>query len=118
VRIGSGQLSIVERGAAPTAPQAVPASLLLKLGAGGATTTRQKTAQVRGATAPGAIVSVGGVRVVADAKGEFSQTVPLKEGRNDLVVESTDTLGRKQRAQWPRITVDTRAPDARSKVEW
>jgi hypothetical protein len=118
VRIGSGQLSIVEREQPPTAPQALPPSLFLKLGAAHAVTQREKTTTVRGATAPGAIVSINGVKLAADEKGEFATTVPLKEGANVLVVESTDTLGRRQKAAWPKIVVDNSAPEAKTKVEW
>jgi hypothetical protein len=118
VRIGSGQLSIVERDQPPTAPQPLPPSLFLKLGEAHAVTQRAKKTTVHGETAPGAVISINGVKLVADDKGEFSASVPLKEGANTLVVESTDALGRHERAALPRITVDTSAPEAKTKVEW
>ena len=118
VRIGSGQLSVVERDRPPTAPQAIPASLFLKLGAARPITQRAKTTTVYGATTPGAVVSINGVRVAADGKGEFSSTVALKEGANNIAVESGDVLGRSERAAWPRVTVDNSAPNTKTKVEW
>lgn len=118
VRIGSGQLSVVERDRPPTEPQAIPASLFLKLGAARPLIQRAKTTTVFGATTPGAVVSINGVRVAADAKGEFTSTIPLKEGPNNIAVESGDVLGRSERAAWPRVTVDNSAPDTKTKVEW
>ena len=118
VKIGSGQLSVVERDQPPTAPQPIPASLFLKLGAARPVVQRAKSTTVYGATTPGAIVSINGVRVNADAKGEFSTTVALKEGANNIAVESGDVLGRSEKAAWPRVTVDTSAPSAKTKVEW
>jgi hypothetical protein len=118
VRIGSGELSVVERDRPPTAPQPIPASLFLKLGATRPTVQRAKTTTVFGATTPGAVVSINGVRVTADGKGDFSSTVPLKEGANSIAVQSADVLGRSERAVWPRVTVDNSAPTAKTKVEW
>ncbi|MDB4970763.1 MAG: hypothetical protein JWN44_6452 [Myxococcales bacterium] len=118
VRIGSGQLSIVEHDQPPTAPQVLPPALILKLGAARAVTQRGKNTTVRGTTGPGAVVSINGIKLTADAHGEFSATVPLHEGANTLMVESSDALGRRQRAAWPRVTVDTSAPETKTKVEW
>jgi hypothetical protein len=118
VVIGAGQLSIVEGAKPPSAPVAIPASLFLKLGRLNATVQREKETTVQGTTTPGAVVSINGVRVPAGPNGEFSATVPLAEGPNKLAVTSEDALGRQRKAVLPRITVDTRAPDLRSKVKW
>jgi len=118
VRIGSGQLSLVARDQAPTPPEAIPASLYLKLGSTHPATQKERRAVLHGSTAPGAVISINGVRLNADNTGEFTATIALKEGPNHLVVDSADTLGRTAHAAWPRITVDTRAPEARSKVRW
>ncbi len=118
VRIGSGQLSLVARDQAPTAPTAIPPSLFLKLGATRPSTQSERRTVVRGVTAPGAVISINGVHINTGASGEFSATVSLKEGANNLAVDSADTLGRSAHAVWPRITVQAQAPDARSKVRW
>ena len=117
VQIGAGQISVVEEAHPPSAPQAIPASLYIKLaGAGGIQRTRETV--VHGATTPGAVISVSGVRTVAGETGEFETKVPLREGANDLVVESEDALGRKAKARLERIVVDTHKPGVKSKVEW
>jgi hypothetical protein len=118
VLIGAGQLSTVERSQAPSAPSAIPATLFLKLGKPRALTQREKQTEVKGETAPGAIVSVGGVRIAVGADGTFGATVPLAEGENDVQVVSEDVLGRRERAPFGKITVDSRAPEVRSQVKW
>ncbi len=118
VTIGAGQLSVVQRDLPPSAPAAIPPSLFLKVSAPRALAQRQKQTTLHGNTIPGAVISVNGLRVTADPTGEFTATVALKEGANDLTVESEDVLGRRERAAVPRITVDSRAPAATSKVEW
>ena len=118
VRIGSGQLSVVTRDQAPTPPAAIPPSLFLKLGATRPTTQSERQAVLRGTTAPGAVISINGVRVNADAHGEFTATMPLKAGPNRLTVDSADTIGRHAHAEWPRITVEERAAQVHSKVRW
>lgn len=121
VRIGAGQLSLVdgERGdRGPSDPQPLPASLFLKLGASRAITQREKKTTVRGTTTPGAVVSVNGVRLMANEAGEFALIVPLREGTNLLVVESRDALGRSERVTAGRVTVDSRAPESQTRVEW
>jgi hypothetical protein len=118
VQIGAGQISVVAAQAPPSAPSEIPPSLYVKLTSSHPPEQRARDTVVKGTTTPGAVISIGGVRAVADATGEFTAKVALKEGANDLVIESEDALGRKQRATGPRIVVDTRRPDVKSKVKW
>jgi hypothetical protein len=118
VQIGAGQISVVEAQQPPSAPSQIPPSLYVKLTSSHPAAQRARDTLVKGATAPGAVISVGGVRAVADAAGTFSAHVALREGANDLVIESEDALGRRQKAQVPRIVVDSSEPDVKSKVKW
>jgi hypothetical protein len=118
VQIGAGQISVVDAQAPPSAPSEIPPSLYVKLTSSHPPEQRARDTLVKGTTTPGAVISVGGVRTVADAAGGFTAKVALREGANDLVIESEDVLGRKQRAPVPRIVVDTRQPDVKSKVKW
>ena len=66
----------------------------------------------------GAIVSINGVRVKVNNKGQFKTVVPLKEGKNDLSVEAEDVQGKHKIVSLPTITVDSKAPSLRSDVTW
>jgi Glucodextranase, domain B/FecR protein len=118
VEVGAGFQSRASHGAAPSAPAAIPPSLFIKLAPPRATMQRERQTVVAGRTAPGAVVTVNGVQVVAGESGEFSRLVPLREGKNVLRVETRDVLGRKSAQSLPAITVDSKAPDVRAKVKW
>jgi hypothetical protein len=115
VRVGAGEQSSVRRGEAPSAPTKIPSSLFLKISATGG--GRQRVARLQGETAPGAIVSINGVRTTAAAEGVFELELPLKEGKNTLVVRVEDVRGRTETAQI-RKDVDTRRPKLQTEVEW
>jgi hypothetical protein len=115
VRVGAGEQSSVRRGEAPSVPTKIPSSLFLKVSATGG--GRQKVARLQGETAPGAIVSINGVRTTAAAEGVFELELPLKEGKNTLVVRVEDVRGRTETAQI-RKDVDTRPPKLQTEVEW
>lgn len=118
VEVGAGESSTVAAGRAPAAPQATPRSLFLKVGALASTQTNQTATTVQGMTAPGAIVRVGGQATAADARGEFSIKVPLKDGRNELAVEVVDAAGRAQTEALPPVLVDRRKPGIDAAVQW
>ena len=115
VRVAAGDQSVALRGRAPSVPAAIPPSLFLKVNAAGG--GRDKRAKVRGETAPGAIVSVNGVRMLVASEGGFELEVPLKEGKNTLVVRVEDVRGRVESAQISK-RVDTRSPSLETEVEW
>jgi hypothetical protein len=117
VQVRAGQQSLVRRGMAPSPPQALPASLFLKVGRPPGTLHRREVT-VRGETVPGAVVKVNGVTVAADDTGAFAARVPLVEGANKVVLQAVDVLGRRQTAALERVLVDTRAPGVKGEVEW
>jgi hypothetical protein len=118
VTIGAGQLSVVAPDQAPSGPTQIPTSLFLKVGGPATTAQREKTTQVQGATVPGAVIGVNGVKVVAGRDGTFAASVPLREGANTLVVQVEDVMGRQEKRALPTITVDSKAPKVKHTVTW
>jgi hypothetical protein len=55
--------------------------------------TANKDVEIHGRTNANCNVTIGGTRVTLLTDGEFKLTVPLKEGRNDIKVESVDLIG-------------------------
>ena len=53
--------------------------------------------EVKGRTAPEAVVSVNEEIAVADAQGIFAVTVPLEEGFNILEIVASDSMGNEAR---------------------
>jgi len=110
VEVVKGKRSVVLPETPPSDPLPVPTTVALEVKWPPRKTVRTK-AKIRGTTSAAAIVMVNGIRVRADAQGEFSLDVPLNEGENQLVISSTDTAGNSVVRQSPEIVVDTRPPD-------
>jgi hypothetical protein len=117
VRVEAGEQSVVEPGAAPTPPTKIPPSLLLKLGRPPPSRLKTAEATVTGETNPGATVVIDGVATTAGSSGQFTRSVTLREGTNDIVVVVEDALWRRKEARLPGITVD-RAPPVSGRVVW
>ena len=118
VEVGEGKASVVLPGLAPAAPQPVPTSLFLKLAKPGTRVQRNRRTTVRGATAPGAVISVNGVRVHTDPQGKFAAEVPLNEGNNRIVVQAEDIAGRRKAAALPPILVKPEMAETKTKARW
>lgn len=112
VVLRGGQQSLARAGQPPTAPQRIPASLLLKVSWPDQLLTNQRRMVVRGRTAPGALVVLGGERVLVGPDGRFTQVVVLAEGRQHLSARAQAVGGLRAVSQGPPIVLDTRAPDA------
>ena len=95
VDVPAGTQTFVTAGSVPSTPTKIPASLILKVSAAGG--GRDRSAALRGETAPGAIVSINGVRSAADDHGHFDSKVALKTGDNVIVVVVEDATGRSQK---------------------
>ncbi len=118
VVVTDGMQSTVQPNLPPSKPQSIPTSLFLKVGKPRSRVTRSKATKISGTTVPGAVVSVNEVRLFADQSGEFSGTIPLKEGRNRVSVGVRHVTGMATSQELPPITVDTRPPKVRSTVQW
>ena len=117
VAVEAGEQTLVVDKGPPSPPTTLSPSLLLKVGKT-ARQLRVRETLVRGTTTPGAIVSVGGVRVQADAKGEFATMVALREGHNRFRVVVEDALGRTRGQDLPSVHVDSKAPKTQTGIEW
>jgi hypothetical protein len=118
VTLGQGEQTIVVDGEAPSAPSKLPSSLLLKLGRPPPSRLRARQVQVTGETSPGAIVTVGTNVTAANESGQFKSTVALVDGPNEIRVQVEDVAGRRQTANVPTVTVDSRPPSVAGKVVW
>jgi hypothetical protein len=113
VTLRQGQVSTAEPGQPPTPPAPLPRSLLLKVDWPAARETNRRKLVVQGKTAPGAVLSLGGQRVVVGPDGAFTHVVWLREGAQSLDLVARDVAGRVERQRSPTVVLDTRAPDVR-----
>ena len=118
VVVHEGQQSEAAAGVAPSAPHAIPKSLFLKVVRPGASVRREREALLQGQTAPGAVVSVNGLRVPSALDGSFRVQVPLKDGHNPLVVEAEDPFGKTQRVALPPVQVKRNVREVQARVKW
>jgi hypothetical protein len=109
VTVGAGFVSVASAGKAPSAPVAVPASLLLKVRWPSDTTTAKRRQLVTGTATPGTRVRIGETSVWADADGRFQVIVDLREGGNRIPVQAVDVVGHVGRETSPVIELDTKA---------
>lgn len=109
VIVRAGQQSIVRPGQGPSAPTAVPSSLLLKVKWPQKSILTRRKLVVAGETEPGAHVEVAG-RVVRTGKdGRFTQEVQLGEGSNRIDVRAVTVGGARAKSDVD-LQVDTRDP--------
>jgi hypothetical protein len=111
VAVRAGQFSMAERGRSPSAPVALPRSLLLKVDWPGGGATNQRRVVIRGRASPGALVSIGGERVKTGPDGTFAHAVVLAEGQQRFEAAARDVAGRRTATASPPVILDTRAPD-------
>jgi hypothetical protein len=110
VVLGKGKRSVVTPERPPSDAMPIPASLALQVKWPAAKLDRVQTT-ISGKTAAGAMVLVNGVMVRADAEGNFSLELPLRQGSNRLVVNATDSVGNSITSESQEIQVDTKPPD-------
>lgn len=112
VAVRAGQISVAERGRAPSAPVTLPRSLLLKVDWPSERETNRRRIVVRGRASPGALVSVGGERVKVRPDGVFTHILFLREGLQVIEARARDVAGRREVTKSPPVVLDTRAPAA------
>lgn len=106
VIVRAGQQSIVRPGEEPTAPAAIPSSLLLKVALPGRSVVNKSKLVVVGTTEPGARIEIAGKTLSADAKGRFETTLKLKEGKNAIEVKGS-SVNALQTTSTHQIELDT-----------
>jgi len=103
---GCSRAAIPTPGPAPTAtpaavhapaPQGAPATFFLEIATPkDEIVVREATVEVRGRTAPDAVVSINGQPVEVDGSGNFSGMVSLENGPNSIEVIASDFRGNQQ----------------------
>ena len=109
VIVRAGQQSIVRPGQGPSAPTAVPSSLLLKVKWPQKSILTRRKLVVAGETEPGAHVEIAGRVVRTGMDGRFNQEVPLAEGNNRIAVRAVTVGGARAKSDVD-LQVDTRDP--------
>ncbi|HEY3359788.1 MAG TPA: FecR family protein [Polyangia bacterium] len=107
VVIRSGEITRVAPGAAPTAPEPLPAALLLKV-AWPQRPLHAPSAVVEGETEPAARLEVQGRPTPVGADGRYRVVVALREGENRVTVRARLAGAPTREERSPPITVDTR----------
>jgi len=118
VQVDAGKTSSVTKGEGPSAPVALPSSLLLKVADPVRKTTNARSTVVEGTTSPGALVVAQETTVVADKSGKFRVPVRLADGANAIGVAVVDALGRRKEVALPEIVLDRKKPEIDAQMTW
>ncbi|HEX4454936.1 MAG TPA: FecR domain-containing protein [Kofleriaceae bacterium] len=113
VDVNVGEQTVVAANAAPSTPMKIPGSLFLKVGE---VVEHGNVGTIRGETAPGARLAIGGKDVAADASGQFSTPISLSTGDNVIVLVVDDADGRAQRRVIHYSVA--RGPQVDARVQW
>jgi hypothetical protein len=93
VVLRQGLRSAVLPGRAPTQPEPIPPTLLLKVGFPSRPTINTPRITIVGISEPGTLVQVMGHAVLSDEGGHFSSPILLKEGLNRIEVRAQSAGG-------------------------
>jgi hypothetical protein len=93
VIVRAGQQSSMKPGQAPSDPEPIPPSLLLKVALPAKQMLNTPKVVVKGTVQPGAMVELQGAVVQVDDRGQFQTTVTLEEGKNQIVVRAKGVGG-------------------------
>lgn len=117
VAVRAGEQSVAAGGAV-SRPRTIPLDVLLKVVDPGCRVQREAFIVLSGRTAPGAAVRANGAQADIDAQGRFSVRVPLRVGKNDILVVTEDVAGHRKTKKFPCITVDPGAPIKKIDIKW
>ena len=116
VDVGAGQQAVAQRGEAPSAATAIPASVLLKIARAGLVDSSLCTV-VEGTVDQGSLLEVDGLAVPVDARGRFTAQVPRRAGQRVARVSVKDASGR-MKEQQVACRKEAAAPPLRLKLNW
>ncbi len=117
VEVAAGMQSVVA-GGAPSRPLTIPVDVLLRVADPGCITQKEPFYTVRGRTTPGSNVRVNDVGGAVQLDGRFVVRVPLRPGKNRIVVVTEDVTGREKRRVFPCVTHDPRANIEGIDINW
>lgn len=118
VSVGAGNTSRVVPGEPPQPARPIPVAVMLRVAKPKKSVQRQRFTVVRGRTDPGARVRVNEIPAPVAIDGRFSVRVPLREGRNKIVVVTEDVAGNTETRDLGVIIVDANAPIEDLKIRW
>jgi hypothetical protein len=118
VAVTAGKTSKVLPGKAPLTVQPIPVSVMLRVAKPKKRIQRKRFTVVRGRTDVGARVRVNDIPALVDLNGRFMVTVPLRNGRNKLVVVTEDVAGNVKTRNLGVIIVDADAPIEHMDIQW
>jgi hypothetical protein len=110
VAVLAGQQSVVQPGAPPSDPEAIPGEVFLHVAWPEERLRRDRRVVVRGRVDPGTVVAVGDRRPHVAGDGSFEVEVELDAGVNQIAVSATDPSGRSHLERSPSIEVRNRPP--------
>jgi Glucodextranase, domain B len=117
VTLREGEFTVGRDGAGLSRPQKIPRAVRLEAKWPAETLTNQAEVTVTGKVSYGARVTVAGKAVPTAADGTFSAKVPLKRGRNSVIVSAVDPFGRRA-SKSQLFTFDPDAPTVKGAVEY
>lgn len=118
VAIGAGEQSSTTSGSAPLRPTRIPVSILLRMMDPGCRIQKESFIVLRGNTSPGAIVTANGNLASMRRDGYFTVRVPLRIGKNRILLITEDASGNRKERTFPCITVDPGAPIKNIDIKW
>jgi len=118
VAVNAGEQSVSAGGRVPTRPAPIPVDVMLKVVDPGCKKQRERYVVVNGRATPGSAVTANGTEAKVRYDGRFSVRVPLKLGKNNIVVVTEDALGRTKRRSFPCVTVKPNEPVKKVDIKW
>ncbi|MFT3835434.1 MAG: FecR domain-containing protein [Myxococcaceae bacterium] len=117
VIVRAGEQSIAKANEEPSAPKAIPNSLLLKVALPSRQLTNKPKMQVTGVTEPGTWVEIAGHTTIADRTGKFRIPLLLTEGNNAIEIKARG-VGGKEADSKHAIEVDSTVKKTSVKIDW
>ncbi len=118
VELGSGEISTVVGGRPPEPAKPIPLSVMLRVAKPRKLTQTAQSMALRGQTDTGARVFVNDRPARVDQQGKFRIDVPLRFGKNQIVVVAENAMGMKRAQELPRITVQKENVVDSADVRW
>ncbi len=118
VEVPAGRLAVMPTGKSPLPVRPIPNSVMLRVDETGSRVQREPFTVISGKTDIGAMVTVNDHLAKVDAQGRFWVRIPLKEGRNRILVITEDVAGNTTRKELPAIVVDSNAPIDQMNIRW
>jgi hypothetical protein len=96
-------------GAPPADPEQIPEEVLLQV-VWPEGERHGDTAAIKGRVRPASLVTINGAEAPVGADGQFTATVPLREGSNRVAIQTEDLSGRRREAASTIVRRPTRPP--------